>query len=93
VKCQVPAGATVLPRAQCAPHEFHVGDLVLRRVQGSKIGTSYRHLGRDRSPSTRCIDQGHTRSSTRTGGPSPTHGTSNTCAHFILSKCSNLVHQ
>jgi transposase InsO family protein len=47
------------------PREFHIDDLVLRRIQGSK-DTSYRNLGRGRSSSTRCSDQGHTRSSMRT---------------------------
>jgi hypothetical protein len=32
----------------------------------------------------RCSDQGRTRSSTRMGGSSPTHGTSNTYARFTL---------
>jgi hypothetical protein len=50
----------------------------------ARTGTSCRHLGRGLSISTRCSDQGRTRSSTRTGGSSPTYGTSNTCAHFIL---------
>jgi hypothetical protein len=50
----------------------------------ARTGTSYCHLGRGRSSSTRCSDQGHTRSSTRMGGSSPTHGTSNTYACFIL---------
>jgi hypothetical protein len=31
-----------------------------------------------------CSDQARTRSCTRTGGSSSTHGTSNTCTRFIL---------
>jgi hypothetical protein len=53
-------------------------------LKEARTGTIYHHLGRGRSSSMRCSDQGHTRSSTRTGGSSPTHGTSNTCAHSIL---------
>jgi hypothetical protein len=52
--------------------------------KAARTGTSYRHLGRGRSSSTRCSNQGHTRSNTRTGVSSPTHGTSNTCVCFIL---------
>jgi hypothetical protein len=52
--------------------------------KAARTGTSCRHLGRGLSSSTRYSDQGRTRSSTRMGGSSPTHGTSNTCARFIL---------
>jgi hypothetical protein len=45
------------------------------RFKAASTGTSCRHLGRGLSSSTRCSDQGRTRSSTRTGGSSPTHGT------------------
>jgi hypothetical protein len=66
------------------PREFHVGDLVLRWVEGSNDRHKRSPPGRGRSSSTKCSDQARTRSSTRTGGSSPTRGTSNTCARFIL---------
>jgi hypothetical protein len=52
--------------------------------KATRIGTSCRHLGRGLSSSTRCFNQGRTKSSTRTGGSSLTHGTLNTCTRFIL---------
>jgi hypothetical protein len=52
--------------------------------KAARTSTSFRRHGRGRSSSTRCSDQGHTRSSTRMGGSSPMHGTSNTYACFIL---------
>jgi hypothetical protein len=52
--------------------------------KAARTGTSCRQLGRGLSSSTRCSDQGRTRSSMKTGGSSPTHGTSNTCGRFIL---------
>jgi hypothetical protein len=65
------------------PREFHVGDLVLRRIQGSKDKQKLSPPWRGHSSSTKYSDLGHTRSSTWTGGSSPTHGTSSTCARFI----------
>jgi hypothetical protein len=75
------------------PRGFHVGNLVLRWVQGSKDRHKLSPPWRGLLSSTRCSDQGRTRSSMRTGGSSPTHGTSNTCADLSLSKCSKLVCQ
>jgi hypothetical protein len=66
------------------PREFHVGDLVLRRFKPARTGTSCHRRGRGPSSSTRCSDQGHTRSATRTGGSSPMHGTSNIYDRFTL---------
>jgi hypothetical protein len=66
------------------PREFHVGTLYSNEFKEARTSTSYHHLGRGRSSSMRCSDQGHTRSSMRMGGSSPTHGTSSTYAHFIL---------
>jgi hypothetical protein len=59
------------------PREFHA-------LKAARIDTSYRHLGRGHSSSTKCSDRGHTKSSTRMGGSSPMHGTSSTYARFIL---------
>jgi hypothetical protein len=50
----------------------------------ARIGSSYLCPRRGRSSSTKCSDQACIRFSTRTGGSSPTHGTSNTYARFIL---------
>jgi hypothetical protein len=52
--------------------------------KAARTDTSYLHLGRGRSSSTKCSDPELTRYSMRTGGSSPTHGTSNICARFIL---------
>jgi hypothetical protein len=41
--------------------------------KAARTDTSYRHLRRGLSSPTRCYDQGRTRSSTGTGGSSPTH--------------------
>jgi transposase InsO family protein len=67
------------------PHASSMsGILCSDESKAARAGTSYRHLEKDRSSSTRCSDQGHKRSSTRTGRSSPMHGTSNTCTCFIL---------
>jgi hypothetical protein len=50
----------------------------------ARIDTSSRHLGKGPSLSTTCSVQEHTRSATRTGGSSPTHGTSNIYDRFTL---------
>jgi hypothetical protein len=55
--------------------------LCSNEFKAARTSISYRHLGRGHSSSTKCSDPGHTRSSTRTEGSSPTHGTLST---FIL---------
>jgi hypothetical protein len=52
--------------------------------KAARTDTSSRHLGRGHSSSTRCSNQERTRSNKKTGGSSPTHGTSNAYARFTL---------
>jgi hypothetical protein len=75
-------GATM--NATCVRTSSTLGTSFSDGFKAGRIGTSCRHLRRGRSSSMKCSDQVHTRSSTRTGGSSPTRGTSNTCARFIL---------
>jgi hypothetical protein len=79
---QVSASSATLPQAQRGvPASSTSETWCSDEFKVARTGTSYRHLGRGRSSSMKCSDQGHTRSSTRTGGSSPTHGTLSTCAH------------
>jgi hypothetical protein len=61
--------------------------------KAARTCTSYLHLARGRSSSTKCFDMGLTSSNTRMGGSSPMHQTLSTCARLSLSNCTNLVHQ
>jgi hypothetical protein len=65
------------------PRKFYV-TLYSDEFKAARTRTSYHHLGRGRSSSTKCSDLRHTRSSMRTRESSPTHRTSSTCACFIL---------
>jgi hypothetical protein len=66
------------------PREFHVRDLVLRRVQGSKDRHKLSPPWEGAFIIHKVLRPGRTRSNTRMGGSSPTHGTSKTCDRFIL---------
>jgi hypothetical protein len=70
--------------ATCAPVSSTSGISFSDEFKAARTCTSYHHLGRGHSSSTRCSDQGNTRSSTRKGESSPMHGTSSTYTRFIL---------
>jgi hypothetical protein len=70
--------------ATCTPASSTSETLYSDEFMEARTRTSYHHLGRGHSSFTKYSDLGHTRSSTRMGGSSPTHGTSSTCARFIL---------
>jgi hypothetical protein len=61
--------------ATCSPASSMLEILYSDEFKVARTSTSYRHLGRGHSSSTKFFDLGHTRSSTRTGGSSPTHAT------------------
>jgi hypothetical protein len=64
--------------------EFHVGDLVLRRVQGSKDHLKLSPPWEGPFIIHEVLRPGTYKIQYEDGRVSPTHGTSNTCARFIL---------
>jgi hypothetical protein len=73
--------------------EFQVGDLVLRRVQGSKDRHKLSPPWEGPFMIYQVLQPGTLRSDTRTDGSFPTRGTLNTCGHLPLSNYSNLINR
>jgi hypothetical protein len=75
------------------PRKFHVGDLVLRRVQASKDRYKLSPPWEGPFIIHEVLRPGTYKIKYEDGGSSPTHGTSNTSPVLPLSKCSELVRQ
>jgi hypothetical protein len=78
--------------ATCVPASSMSKILYSNEFKAARTSTSYHHLGRGRSSSTKCSDPGHTRSSMRTGGRLQRKEHRAPPPILSLSNCSDLVH-